>query len=119
MKNFYKNLTIYLQARAELAKMDIQDTATKIIFLVVQFTILGFLALLAIIFLLLGLIFYLNHLTGSAFAGFFILAGFISFLILTYFVLQKVVIKLLIRLVKVITRFVSKFLFSKNLLDDD
>ncbi len=77
-----ENISKYIEARIELAKVDVQQQVTGVIVKGVQLALMSVLGLFILAFASAGLANYLNEVIGNSFAGDLIVAGFYLLLFL-------------------------------------
>jgi hypothetical protein len=71
-----ENLTGLIEARMELAKLEIKEEVAKVGARIIAGVVLAFLLVMIIIFMSITLASWLNYLLGSVFFGYLIVTGF-------------------------------------------
>jgi hypothetical protein len=71
-----ENLTGLIEARMELAKLEIKEEVAKVGARIIAGVVLAFLLVMIIIFMSITLATWLNYLLGSVFFGYLIVTGF-------------------------------------------
>ena len=71
-----ENLTSLIEARMELAKLEIKEEVAKVGARIIAGVVLAFLLVMIIIFMSITLATWLNYLLGSVFFGYLIVTGF-------------------------------------------
>jgi uncharacterized membrane protein YqjE len=71
-----ENLLAYVEARVNLLKLEVREDVAKVITRALVFGVIIFLAALAILFVSLGIAFFLNRYFKEEFLGFWIVAAF-------------------------------------------
>ncbi len=95
-----ENLSGYVEARVELLKLEVREDVAKVITKALVFGVIIFLASLFILFLSLGIAFFLNRYFNEDFLGFWIVAGFYLALFVASIVFRKQMFKNLERIFK-------------------
>lgn len=79
----------YIEVRIELLKLDIQEESGKYLMRISFLIFILFLFLFSILFVCLGLAFYLNEVMESHYLGFFIIAGFFFAVCMVIYILRN------------------------------
>ena len=82
--NILDKVEDYVETKLEIAKIDIEEKISQIIYRVIQVLLLVFISGISVLFLTIGIAYFLNDVLQSPFAGFLIMSGFyfILFIIL-------------------------------------
>ncbi len=75
VEKFFENITLYLEARFELFKLDFQESVATAIGRVIHGIVVGLFTTLVVVFFSIGLANILNVWLQYSFAGYFIVAG--------------------------------------------
>lgn len=84
-----ENLLGYVEARVALLKLEVREDVAKVITRALVFGVIIFLASLFILFLSLGIAFFINQYFKEDFLGFWIVSGFYLTLFIISIVLRK------------------------------
>ena len=82
LDRWVENFEGFLEAKIELAKYDLKELLVNILTKSITVLLMAIFGLAALVYFNFGLAFFLNHIIGNEYAGFFILAGF--YLLITF-----------------------------------
>ncbi len=91
LENLAQNLTGYVEARLDLFKNEIKTDIARAIANAITMVFLGFIGFLFVLFLSIGLAYFLNTLVDSEHAGFWIVGGIYGLLFLVFKLNLKVI----------------------------
>lgn len=77
-----EHLTGLIEARLEIAKLEVREELAKIGASIIAIVVLSFLGVLIIVFLSFSIATLLNHILDSEFLGYFIITGFYSLVLI-------------------------------------
>ncbi len=99
----------YIEVRVELLKLDIKEQSSEYLMKGIFLIGIVLFLLLILLFISLGLAFYINEITNSRYYGFFIMAIFYAIVVLLLFLTRKNK-----SLQLVFHRIIDFFIFDKN-----
>lgn len=89
LDNLTEDLSGYVEARVELLKLEVREEVAKALTRVMVLGVIVLLGILFIVFLSIGLAFYINQYFEEKYTGFFLVGGFYLILLLLSFGIRK------------------------------
>lgn len=90
-----KDLSGYVEARVELLKLEVREEVAKALTRVMVLGVIVLLSVLFIIFMSIGLAFYINNYFEEKSAGFFLVGGFYLLLLMISIIFRKQIFQFL------------------------